>query len=72
MESILDSKFKKNTVTIIEDSSSEEDPQIKNLKYSVDQTLEYIDKGLGSFPKVLEEDHKDKALEEFWGLKWAS
>ena len=64
MKVVLYSKFKKKTLAIIEDSSSEEDPQIKNLEYTVDQTLGDIEKGLGSLPKVLEEDHNYKVKQK--------
>ena len=39
MKVVLDSRFKTNIVTLIEDSSSKEDPQTNNLEYIVDQTL---------------------------------
>ena len=39
MKVVLDSIFTTNIVTLIEDSSSKEDPQTNNLEYIVDQTL---------------------------------
>ena len=60
MKNILDSKFKKNTITIIKYSSSEEYIQIKNVEHTVAQTLKSIQKGLRSFPEILEEDDKEK------------
>ena len=64
MKAVLDSKFKKNTVTTIEDSSSEEDLQIKNVEHTVAQTLDSIEKGLKSFPKILEKYHRDKGKQK--------
>ena len=64
MKAVLDSKFKKNTITTIEDSSIEEDLQIKNVEYRMAQTLESIEKGLRSFPIILEEDHKEKGKQK--------
>ena len=46
MKVVLDPKFKENTITNIEDSSSEEDPRIKDMERKLDQTLENIKKGL--------------------------
>ena len=60
MKVVLDSKFHKDVVTIVEDSPSEEGPQIANLEYKVDQTLGDIEKHLEHDPKLLEVDHKDK------------
>ena len=41
MKAILNPKFEKNVVTIIEDSSSDEDLQVVDEEYhTIDQTLE--------------------------------
>ena len=55
MKVLLNYKFKKNTVTLIDDSSSEGDPQINDLEYTVNETMEDIEKCIESFPKVFEE-----------------
>ena len=60
MKVVVDSKFQKDVVTIVEYSSSEENPQIENIEDTIDQTLEYIEKHLQHLPKFPEEDHKDK------------
>ena len=60
MKEILDPKFKKDMVTTIEYSSSEEDPKIMNMEQTVAQTLENIEKNLKIFPEILEGNHKDK------------
>ena len=46
MKVVLDSKFQKYVVTIVEDSLSDEDPQIRDIEHIVDQTLEGIEKEL--------------------------
>ena len=51
MKTILNSKFQKNVVTIIEDSSNDEDIQVANEEYhTIDQTLEEIHEELRHTP----------------------
>ena len=64
VKSILDSKFKKDMVTTIEYSSSEEDPKIMNMEQTVAQTLENIEKNLKIFPEILEGNHKNKGKQK--------
>ena len=51
MKAILNSKFQRDVVTIIEDSSNDEDIQVANEEYhTIDQTLEEIHEELRHTP----------------------
>ena len=61
MKAILNLKFQKYVVTVIEYSSNDEDIQVANEKYhAMDQTLEYIQEELRYTPYMFEEYSKDK------------
>ena len=60
MNAILKPNFKNNKINNIEDSSSEEDPKIKDMEQKLAQTLENIEKSIKIFPEMPERDHKDR------------
>ena len=67
MKVVLDSKFKKYAVTILEDSSSDEDPQIVDIEHHrVDQTLEGISIEMEHISELPKEGHKDKGKKKIY------
>ena len=57
MKDVLYSKFQKDAVTIVEDSSSDEDPQVAYIEHhTMDQSIEHhiVDKTLEEIEKELE------------------
>ena len=70
MKAILNSKFQKDVVTIIEDSSNNEYVQGANEEYhTMDQTLEEIEKELKNAPELPEESYKDKGKQKIYELE---
>ena len=65
MKVVLDSKFQKDAVTIVEYSLSDEDPQIADIEhYTVDKTLDDIKKEHEHISELSEEGHKDKGKQK--------
>ena len=60
MNAILKPNFKKNKINNIEDSSSEEDPKIKDMEQTLAQTLEKIEKNIKIFPEMPQRGHRDR------------
>ena len=61
MKAILNSKFQKDVVIIVEESSSDEDLQGADEEYhTMDQTLEEIEKELKNIRELPTESYKDK------------
>ena len=61
MKVVLDSKFQKDAVPIVEYSLSDEDPQVADIEHhTLDQTLEEIENELDHILELLKEGHKDK------------
>ena len=61
IKAILDHKFNKNTITSIEDSSSEEDPKIKYMEQTLAQTLENIEIRLKIILEIPQIGHRYKS-----------
>ena len=67
MKAILNSKFQKDCVPIIEDSSINEDLQVVDEEYhTIDQTLEEIEKELKHALEFPEEAYKDKGKHKIY------
>ena len=65
MKAILNSKFQKYNVIVIEDSYNDEDTQVFDEEYHVvDQTLEEIQEELRYTPYMFEEYSKDKGKQK--------
>ena len=71
MKVVLNSKFQKDLVTIVEDSLSDEDPQIVDIEHHrVDQTLEGISIEMEHISELPKEGHKDKGKKKISVLRW--
>ena len=66
MKVVLDSKFQRYAVTIVEDSSSDEDTQTEDIEHTLDQAEEDIEKEVEHISQLPEEGHKDKGKKRIY------